>query len=191
MDSDEALVANALTSGPEAFAPIVQRYQSAVFGVALARVRDFHEAEDIAQSVFVDAFLQLDRLQDTRRLGPWLRTMAIHKGIDRIRRRREHVDVAEISNDPHHAEMPEAWQEDGRREWVMAAIARLSDAQRETITLHYLGGFSVQEIARMQGVESPVEKEGSLSKDKPKRRKSELPTQTGPRCGSVSAPRED
>ena len=100
---DEALVAAALAKGPEAFDPIVRRYQSAVFGVTLARVSDFHEAEDSAQSVFVDAFLQLDRLKDPARLGAWLRTMAINKSIDWLRRRRDSIDVemaASIPNSP-------------------------------------------------------------------------------------------
>ena len=59
MKEDSELVAEALAGGGESFTPIVQRYQSAVFGVALARVRDFHAAEDIAQAVFLDAFTQL------------------------------------------------------------------------------------------------------------------------------------
>ena len=150
MEEDQDLVASALAGGPEAFAPIVQRYQGAVFGVALARVRDFHDAEDIAQSVFVDAFLQLDRLENTARLGAWLRTMAINKSIDRIRRRGEIVDVEEIANEPAHAEMHVALQGSELREQVMEAIGRLGTAQRETITLYYLSGYSLKQVAGIQ-----------------------------------------
>ena len=147
---DEALVAAALAKGPEAFDPIVRRYQSAVFGVTLARVSDFHEAEDIAQSVFVDAFLQLDRLKDPARLGAWLRTMAINKSIDWLRRRRDSIDVEQIANDPQYAEMHRALKGNELRDQVIAAVARLGPAQRETITLHYLSGYSIVEIARIQ-----------------------------------------
>jgi len=51
MKDDAGLVATALSGGPETFGPIVTRYQDAVFGVALARLRNFHDAEDIAQEV--------------------------------------------------------------------------------------------------------------------------------------------
>ena len=48
MKDDVALVADVLEQGTKAFGPIVERYQDAVFGVALARLRNFHDAEDIA-----------------------------------------------------------------------------------------------------------------------------------------------
>ncbi len=56
MKVDLALVVAALSGGPERFGPIIERYQDAVFAVALARLRDFHDAEDIAQEVFIEAF---------------------------------------------------------------------------------------------------------------------------------------
>jgi len=62
--ADEELVAAALAGDAKAFEPIVRRYQEAVFGVALARVRDFHAAEDIAQSVFIDAFTEAKEAEE-------------------------------------------------------------------------------------------------------------------------------
>ncbi len=53
--SDAELFRAAVQGGPKAFEPIVERYQDAVFGISLARLRDFHEAEDMAQHVFVEA----------------------------------------------------------------------------------------------------------------------------------------
>ena len=58
---DEALVAAALAKGPEAFDPIVRRYQSAVFGVTLARVSDFHEAGTLpSQYSWTPSFSSID-----------------------------------------------------------------------------------------------------------------------------------
>ncbi len=50
---DAELVKRALCGGGDTFRPIVDRFQSAVFAVALPRVRDFHLAEDVAQQVFL------------------------------------------------------------------------------------------------------------------------------------------
>src|SRR5947208_2589005 len=88
--NDAELVATALRDGPEAFAPIVERYQDAVFGVALSRLGNFHDAQDVAQAVFVEAYQRLSSLRDPTRLGAWLRTMTIGRAID-LHRRRQHL----------------------------------------------------------------------------------------------------
>jgi len=154
--SDVKLVEAALAGGPEAFGPIVQRYRDAVFGVALARLGDFHEAEDQAQQVFVDAYQRLDTLKDPGRLGAWLRSIAIHGCIDILRRRRE-VRPAALESDMQASREPSPPAQLERRELrdqVLAAISRLSKTQRETTTLFYVNGYSIEQVAAMQ--EAPV-----------------------------------
>ena len=150
--SDAELFADAMSGGPEAFAPIVERYQDAVFGVALARLRDFHEAEDAAQQALVEAFERLGNLKDPSRLGAWLRSVTIHRCIDRLRARRK---VAPVEDDMQASDAPAPHDELERRELrgqVLAAIARLSKTQRETTTLFYINGYSINEVAGIQEV---------------------------------------
>lgn len=153
MHSDEELFATAMAGGPESFAPIVDRYRDAVFGVALARLGDFHEAEDAAQEVFIEAFQRLGNLRDPARLGAWLRSMTVHKSIDRLRRRRDVDDIREAamaaSDQPTP---PEAAEKRELRDQVLDAIGRLSRKQRETAALFYINGYSVAEVASIQEV---------------------------------------
>jgi RNA polymerase sigma-70 factor (ECF subfamily) len=154
MKDDVALVAAALSGGPEKFSPIIERYQGVVFAVALARLGNFHDAEDIAQEVFVEAFKHLDRLSDPSRLGAWLRSIAIHRCIGHLRKCREVINVQEIveqvediSSNPHTQ-----MERQELRDQVMAAIGQLSKKQRETTTLFYINDYSQEEIARIQEV---------------------------------------
>lgn len=138
MNDDAALVA-ALAGGPEAFAPIVERYRDAAFGVALARLRNFHDAEDITQAAFVEAYERLGNLKDPARLGAWLRSITIHRCIDHLRRRVEVAGVEEIDghlSDPAtpHTEM----ERQELRDRIMAAIGRLSRPVAETTVLFYI-----------------------------------------------------
>ena len=145
--SDAELFAGVMSGGPEAFAPIVERYQDAVFGVALARLRNFHEAEDAAQQAFVEAFERLGNLKDPSRLGAWLRSVTIHRCIDRLRRRR---NIATVEDDMDASDAATPHDELERRELrdqVLAAIARLTKTQRETTTLFYINGYSINEVA--------------------------------------------
>jgi RNA polymerase sigma-70 factor (ECF subfamily) len=153
LTDDTALVAEALSGGPEAFTPIIDRYKDAVFGIALAKVRNFHDAEDIAQTVFVEAFQRLEALREPDRLGPWLRTIAINRSINHLNRKPllAGLDDIEILDDPRptpHAEL----EQKQLRERVLEEIGRLSKAQRETTTLYYIDGFTQDQIADIQEV---------------------------------------
>ena len=151
--SDAELYAAAVTGDPDAFRPIMDRYKDAVFGIALARVRDFHAAEDIAQNVLVAAFERLGSLKQPARLGAWLRSMTIHQSIDYARARRpiaEARDERMTASEEHDPRVRVERKE--LHERVLAAIGRLSRTQRETTTLFYVNGYSVAEVATIQEV---------------------------------------
>lgn len=150
---DATFVARVLKGELEAFAPIIERYKDAVFGVALSRLRNFHDAEDLTQTTFVEAFGQLDRLKEAGRLGPWLRTIAINRCINFLKRRERIVDFETIEEPVSTKPSPEiALEQSELRDQVMAAIGRLSKTQRETVTLFYIGEYSLAEVAAIQDV---------------------------------------
>ncbi|MBT4501969.1 MAG: sigma-70 family RNA polymerase sigma factor [Gemmatimonadetes bacterium] len=155
MNDDVALVEDGLARGPEGFGPIIDRYRNAVFGVALSRLRNFHDAEDVAQGTFLEAFERLGSLRDPSRLGAWLRSITIHRCLN-YRRERERVVILETVDElPGRGSSPEVDLERNElRGKVLAAIGRLGKAQRETVTLFYIGGHSLNEIAAIQ--EAPI-----------------------------------
>ncbi|NKB72642.1 MAG: sigma-70 family RNA polymerase sigma factor [Candidatus Latescibacteria bacterium] len=151
--NDDELVATALAGGPEAFNAIVERYRGQVYGVALARLCNFDEADDIAQQVFIEAYAGLQTLRNPGRLGPWLRRAATHRSIDLLRQKRAHLELSEVAAELATDLTPEVELERSQlRQHVLAAISRLSQVQRETTTLFYLGGHSVEVVAAMQEV---------------------------------------
>lgn len=128
------LVALALDGGPESFGPIIVRYKDAVFGVALARLRNFHDAEDLAQTTFVEAFDRL-RNEDPERLGAWLRTITIHRCINFMKRRSRIVDFEAVEEPVTESPSPDVDFERKRlRERLIEAVGtikrRLHDARK-------------------------------------------------------------
>jgi RNA polymerase sigma-70 factor (ECF subfamily) len=151
MRDDVTLVAEALANSPEGFAPIIEQYKDAMFGVAFVRLRNFHDAEDLTQEAFVEGFQRLGSLRDPNRLGAWLRSIVIHLCINHLNRLKKTVEVKESIL--HSSHTPQS-QMDRRaqQEQVVEAIGQLSKVQRETVTLFYVAGYSLQEIARIQEV---------------------------------------
>lgn len=146
------LVNRALSGGIQAFGPIIERYKDAVFGVALSRLHNFHDAEDMTQSAFVEAFERLPDLKDPNRLGAWLRSITIHRCINHLKREARSVTIDAIPEPESPLNPQRDLEQTELREKVLNAIGNLSKTQRETVTLYYISGYSQQEVAQIQDV---------------------------------------
>ncbi len=76
--NEAELIRAARQGSPEAFTELVRHYQHAVRACLTVRLGDPHEAEDLAQEVFVTAFTRLREFDVDRPFGPWLRGIAFN-----------------------------------------------------------------------------------------------------------------
>src|SRR3972149_11642264 len=89
-------VARANEGDQEAFAMLVEAYQTPVFNLCMRMLGERGEAEDAAQESFLRAYRGLRRYDPERPFGTWLLSIASHYCIDQLRRRRlEFVSVEE------------------------------------------------------------------------------------------------
>src|SRR6185503_18697791 len=93
----EASVRRAASGDLDAFADVTRQFQHMAFGYALSFVRDFHEAEDVAQEAFVAAWYALPTLAEPAAFAGWLRSIVRHQAHRVLRRRRlEPVPLATV-----------------------------------------------------------------------------------------------
>src|SRR6187402_910556 len=81
------LIDRAKTGDRAAYGQLVTRFDASVFAMALARVRDPLEAQELAQEVFVHAMRKLPQLRDNRCFAGWLRRITARMAINRMTRR--------------------------------------------------------------------------------------------------------
>ena len=155
------LVAWAQCGDTEAFAALYMRYFDRVYGYLRMSLRDRHEAEDLTQQVFLKALDHLDtyELAPDRSFRPWLFRIARNLLIDHVKKHRPTLleDPAEVFDRRRSAVGPAdeatvqstlAWMSDSE---VTLFIERLPLPQRQVITLHYMIGLSLEEIADVLG----------------------------------------
>src|ERR671932_2813734 len=89
MDADLATLIRQVQQGnPDAYEPIVRRFQDMAVGYSFARLGDVHLAEDAAQEAFLSAFRDLAQLRDPAAFPGWFRTV-VFKQCDRLIRRKQ------------------------------------------------------------------------------------------------------
>jgi RNA polymerase sigma-70 factor (ECF subfamily) len=151
------LVEQAQRGDKQAYGELVKRFQASVFAMALTRVHDPVEAEELAQEVFVHGMKKLPQLRDPRCFAGWLRRITARMAINRLTRRGaisgtepEILDnvQARTTAPIDELELGEAKAE------LHAGLKQLKELDRLTLEAFYLRGRSLIQMSRE--FETPV-----------------------------------
>lgn len=143
------LVDRAKTGDREAYGTLVERFHSAVYAMALARVHDPLEAQELAQEVFIHAMRKLSQLRDARCFAGWLRRMTARMAINRKSRRGATGGDSDVLDNVAGA-CSEPLDELERLEaaaQLHAGLRQLKPLDRATLEAFYLRGRSLVQIA--------------------------------------------
>jgi len=151
---EKQLVRLAQEGSPQAFEELVTKYQSKVFSMALSFTRNREAADDLAQEVFLKAYLALPRFHGRSEFGTWLYRISINHVRDYLRKksRAKEVpldDVREIAfSDKEQTDRAEQEREaEARRTLVQRVVQTLPEKYRVILTLRDIQGLAYEEIA--------------------------------------------
>src|SRR5215467_3864678 len=163
-DPDAALMLRVKQGDTDAFEQLVDKYKQPVLNVVYRMLRDATEAEDVAQTVFVQVYKSAARYQVASKFSTWLFTIARNLCLNEIRRRSRHpADSMDVAH-PEQEDQP--WQQfedkktfsppdtllHGELETkIEEAMAELPENQRTAILLCRQDELSYEEIAEMLG----------------------------------------
>jgi RNA polymerase sigma factor (sigma-70 family) len=153
---DETLLAGYAAGEAELTVAFVRRFQTRVFGVALAVVGDIGVAEDVAQQAF-ERVWRHGHTYDQRRgsVAVWLSAITRNLAIDAMRVRRPFpvdpevllAQIAAGADGPEHlAVLDESVGE------LRAALRRLPAEQARAIVLAGIAGMSASQVASTEGI---------------------------------------
>jgi RNA polymerase sigma-70 factor (ECF subfamily) len=163
--TDEEIVGLIVSGQTALFELLMRRHNERLYRAARAIVRDEHEAEDVMQQAYVNAFAHLGQFNGSARFSTWLTRIAINEALARVRQRNR-FDLLDESNPAPTPFVAHAPAEDPERqafthelrgllEW---AIDRLSDGTREVFVLRDVEGLNTLEVAECLGVTEDVVK---------------------------------
>ncbi|HET7702213.1 MAG TPA: sigma-70 family RNA polymerase sigma factor [Candidatus Limnocylindrales bacterium] len=155
-DADQAVLALVTAGQLDALQELYDRYRTMAYSIALRITADASLAEDVVQEAFLGVWRNAGKYVTGRgSVKTWLLAIVHHRAVDAVRRRRPTTELPEREAVPPPAlRLPDIWDDVAAgldREEIAAAMATLSEVQREAIELAYWGGLTQQEIAERTG----------------------------------------
>jgi RNA polymerase sigma-70 factor, ECF subfamily len=138
------------------FSELYRTHLRDVFSYAYYRVGNHHDAEDLTEQTFLQAYRHFERAQresDGRPLRPWLiriaHNLAANYYRDRSRRPLTQLEDASVLTSPQETERVVEEREEVKE--VLAGVSNLPDDRREALIMRFALGMDNREIARALG----------------------------------------
>ncbi|HWS83735.1 MAG TPA: RNA polymerase sigma factor [Ktedonobacteraceae bacterium] len=162
--SDSILAQQVLDGNHDAFAILMDRYNSLLYRFVYHYLGEYDQACDVVQHVFLQLYISLPKLLTGDQLKPWLLRVAQNSCRDELRKRRrrrvtlfsalewqaEEDDISPLATLPDLHPLPDEvaeFNELQRR--LMCAIQSLPTKFRSVVLLRYIHQYSFSEIGQV------------------------------------------
>jgi RNA polymerase sigma-70 factor (ECF subfamily) len=146
----EFLVEAAQAGDRDAFGELATRFESMVYAIALRRLGNHSEAQELCQEVLVKAMQKIEQLKAPAAFGGWLRSITVRMAINRQVRR-----APTVTTEPHALDATcvesttplDAVLANERATQVRGGLARLGEMDRHTLEAFYVRGESLLQMS--------------------------------------------
>ncbi|MBO1331942.1 ECF RNA polymerase sigma factor SigK [Streptomyces sp. VRA16 Mangrove soil] len=157
VESTDALLTRVGRGDQQAFEELYGQVSGPVYGLIRRVLRDPAQSEEVAQEVFLELWRTAARYDPRRGTAlPWILTLAHRRAVDRVRSVRAAGEreqrAARRADTPPFDQVVEEVESVLERDWVRRCLGRLTDLQRQAVTLAYYDGYTYREVARRLAV---------------------------------------
>ncbi len=150
-----------------AFKTLVDTWQDMVFNTSLGILQNAHDAEDVAQEVFIKVFESVSTFKGESKFSTWLYRITLSKATDHIRKKKRKKRFAFIQSlygkngeqvvDPPDFFHPGISLENKENAAVLfKAIEQLLPNQKNAFVLNKIENLSYREIAEVMSISEPA-----------------------------------
>jgi len=133
---------------------VYNRYQAAMYNIAVRIVKDTAEAEDIMQESFITAFSKLDTFRGEAPFGSWLKRIVVNNSISQYKKRKHFVALPEYDlADQADLSAVNGISEDDYSQTKVTQVLNCMDSLHESykriLTLHLIEGYDYEEVCEI------------------------------------------
>ena len=151
-EREQLPVADARAGNAEAWKTLFGRYRLPLYVYVFELLHDEQASLDLVQETFVNAFRHIASLRDDEKFGGWLFSIAHQKCIQQWRRQGREAELREELLREPESDSPDPLDlllREEQEAQFMKLLAQLPLVQRSALLLHFIEGFSLEEIARI------------------------------------------
>jgi RNA polymerase sigma-70 factor (ECF subfamily) len=142
-------VVRAQSGDAEALDALLKNFQDPLYAYLVRLVGDYHAAQDVLQDVFVQVIKNIGWLREPRFFRPWAYRIASREAFRWLRRERRLSALTEDESalDSVAGETATEEVDVETRQRLLEMLGDVSPASRAVLSLHYLEGMTLQEVA--------------------------------------------
>ena len=155
MAKENTLIYRAQSGEEEAFTDLMRSYHAFVYAIVIGVVDNSHDAEEVVQDAFLNAYQGLRQLEDTTKFKSWLAEITRNRVRNWLRKQRgETVSLDEVSEEMlQTADSPdERLTRQEQRELIRRTMETLPQKDRDIAHAFYLEGASYDELTSTHGL---------------------------------------
>jgi RNA polymerase sigma-70 factor (ECF subfamily) len=148
------LLARVAEGDQVAFSQLYDQSSGRVLGLVRRLLKDHAQSEEVTQEIFLEVWQNAKRYDASKGSATtWILTMAHRRAVDRIRSSQSTRDrdtkIGLRDMETEYDSVSESVEIKVEHERVGQALQRLTELQRQAVTLAYYGGYSHSEVAEM------------------------------------------
>ena len=152
---DGSIIQECLNGKPEAFGILVDKYKAGIYAFVYAELRNFHDAQDVTQDVFLQAYRGLRNLRVWENFSFWLFCIARNlckKWINNKSRRPDKDFIDDQDSRILDAPSLNSHHENQIFQSLQETMDSLPEDYNQVLVLHYFGGMKIKDMAGVLGV---------------------------------------
>lgn len=153
IDIHKPIIAKAAKGNAKAQKQLYDLYAKAMFNICYRMMNNIHDAEDMLQEIFCEAFNRLNSFRFESTFGAWIKRITINKCINELKRKKVALELKEeITPDTMSDDYEDTENTSLSVNHIKHAMALLPDGYRIIFSLYMLEGYDHQEISEIMGI---------------------------------------
>lgn len=142
----------------EAFSLLVERYQKGLLNLLFPMMRNYEEALELCQEVFLKVYSHLEQYDNHYKFSTWIYRIANNLAIDHLRKGTPKIDSIDENEEDKGRKIDieskdlspqERFEKKVMKREIFAAISSLDTLSRELIILRHIHFRSYEEMAKI------------------------------------------